>query len=508
VIPKDDVLTARFPRRFLTLTVILTGGVLVWLGWGSYRSFRVAEMTWQRDFRIEELRGTIIHLDEVLTMSARMAVATGEQRWEERYRRYEPQLDAAIKEAMSLSPEVAGSEAATQTDLANIKLVEMENQAFALVRQGRLPEARAVLFSTEYETQKHLYAEGMTELADLLNAAAGAGLRAEQKRAFLSVVAAVIVISALLIAWLVVLQTMRDWRMALLANNRQLAQQADELKELTQALDQKVADRTRELEASKTAALDMLKEAHEARQKAEQAEEAVLKEQQLLRELLSLQEQERKLVAYEIHDGFVQQATAALMNFQGWVPLRERDPEQAQKVCDQGLKLLSDSVAEARRLIGGLRPPILDELGVVPAIEYLVSESKQRGTVDIEFEHCVEFDRLLPPLETAVFRIAQECLTNALRHSQSGKVRIGLNQQGDCVRVKVEDWGIGFDVEKIGQDHFGLRGIRERARLLGGHVIIESTPGTGTCITVELPLVEVQPKERQIPSDTTSSAAE
>lgn len=82
MIPKDGVLTARFPRRFFTLTMILTGSVLVWLGWAAYRSFRVAEMTWQRDFRIEELRGTIIHLDEVLTMSARMAVATGEQQWE------------------------------------------------------------------------------------------------------------------------------------------------------------------------------------------------------------------------------------------------------------------------------------------------------------------------------------------------------------------------------------------------------------------------------------------
>ncbi len=229
MIPKNGGLTARFPRRFLTFTVILTGSVFVWLGWGAYHSFRAMETTWQRDFRIEKLRSTIIHLDEVLTMSARMTVATGERRWEERYRYHEPKLEAAIKEAVSLSPDVADSEATAQTDMANIKLVEMENQAFALVRQGHLPEARSVLSSREYETQKRLYTEGMTRLADLLNATAGAGLQAEQKRAFLSVVPAAIVISALLVAWLIVLRTMRHWQIALLANNRQLAQQADEL---------------------------------------------------------------------------------------------------------------------------------------------------------------------------------------------------------------------------------------------------------------------------------------
>jgi len=229
VIPKNGRLTTQFPRRFLAFTVILTGIVLVWLEWGAYRSFRAMETNQQRDFRIEELRSTILYLDEVLTMSARMAVATGERHWEERYRHHEPELDAAIKEAMSLSPDVASSEAAAQTDVANIKLVEMENQAFALVRQGHLPEARAVLFNGEYETQKRSYAEGMTRLADLLNATARAGLRAEQKGAFLSIVPAAIVISALLVAWLIVLRTMRHWRMALLANNRQLAQQADEL---------------------------------------------------------------------------------------------------------------------------------------------------------------------------------------------------------------------------------------------------------------------------------------
>jgi hypothetical protein len=97
--------------------------------------------------RIEELRGVIRHLDEVLTMSARMAAATGDLKWEERYRHFEPQLDAAIKETLRLGTNPSSVKTAAQTDEANIKLVKMENRAFALVRAGRKEEAQTVICS-------------------------------------------------------------------------------------------------------------------------------------------------------------------------------------------------------------------------------------------------------------------------------------------------------------------------------------------------------------------------
>ena len=110
--------------------------------------------------RIKELQGVIVHLDEVLTMSARMAAATGDPAWERRYRQFEPQLDAAVKEATALTAESGRTNGAAQTDAANLKLVEMENKSFALVHEGRTEAARAILFSREYETQKKIYAEG------------------------------------------------------------------------------------------------------------------------------------------------------------------------------------------------------------------------------------------------------------------------------------------------------------------------------------------------------------
>lgn len=233
-----------------------------------------------------------------------------------------------------------------------------------------------------------------------------------------------------------------------------------------------------------------------------QAEEELEKEQRLLRQLLDLHERERKLVAYEIHDGFVQPLTGALMTFEASQQrFLSQGVEGTRDVFQSGLRLLRDSIQEARHLISSLRPPILDDLGIVPAIEYLVCEGQVASKVLIDYVHQVQFERLTPPLETTIFRIVQESLTNALRHSRSDHVSVRLLQQGSRLRIEVEDRGVGFDREHVDRNRFGLRGIEERARLFGGHTLIESKPGRGTCIRVDLPLVESMPEEDNTSSD-------
>jgi len=157
------------------------------------------------------------------------------------------------------------------------------------------------------------------------------------------------------------------------------------------------------------------------------AAEQLLREQRLLREMLNLQERERRLVAYEIHDGLAQMLTGAQFKLQTVQERLQRqtleDPE-TRKIFEQGLQLLNDGLVEARRLISGLRPPILDDSGVVAAIHYLAEETRERGGPEVEFVPDVHFQRLAPPLESALFRIVQETLNNACRHSHSLKVRI------------------------------------------------------------------------------------
>jgi PAS domain S-box-containing protein len=216
-------------------------------------------------------------------------------------------------------------------------------------------------------------------------------------------------------------------------------------------------------------------------------EQTLQREHRVLRQLLRAQDRDRQLIAYEIHDGLAQQLAAAGMLFQDLDRTKRQIPEEASEILDAVHELLGQSLAEARRLISGVRSPIFDESGVAAAIEHLVRENADRTTAEISFRSKVRFDRLEPGLENAIYRIAQECLSNACRHSESEKVQVELVQQDDVVQIIVQDWGIGFDPQAVDEKCFGLVGIRERARLLGGEISIETGPGEGSRIVVTLP---------------------
>ncbi len=219
------------------------------------------------------------------------------------------------------------------------------------------------------------------------------------------------------------------------------------------------------------------------------AEEALRREHRNLKRLLQSSDHERQLIAYEIHDGLAQQLAGALMQFQTFHHLQEAKPKLAAKAFDAGTTMLQQSHYEARRLIAGVRPPILDEEGVVAAVGHLVNEYIRRKGPKIENHYKVDFDRLDPTLENAIYRIAQEALTNACQHSKSKRISVSLLQRGDHLRIEIRDWGVGFEPQAVPKKHFGLEGLRQRARLLDGKCSIKSKPGKGTKILVELPLL-------------------
>jgi len=219
------------------------------------------------------------------------------------------------------------------------------------------------------------------------------------------------------------------------------------------------------------------------------ADEAIQKEQQLLRRIIDLHERERQLTACEIHDSIAQQTTSSLLHLEAFRRLRDCDANKAEHSLEIAVKLISLIADEARRLISGLHPLILDEYGIVEAIDYLINECSTRSGKQFTFYHDVHFNRLAPPLESAVFRIVQEAIANACRHSQSEVIHLELVDRDDRLHIKISDQGVGFDLNVMDETHFGLRSIRERARLLGGQAEIQSAPGAGTCIIVELPVV-------------------
>ena len=219
-------------------------------------------------------------------------------------------------------------------------------------------------------------------------------------------------------------------------------------------------------------------------------EEALERERQSLWRMLQASDHERQIISYEIHDGLAQYLAAAGMQFQAHDALRENSPDEAKKAYETAVELVRQAHSESRRLISEVRPPVIDEVGLETAISHLVHEQRRRGGPQIAFHDSVQFGRLPSILENGIYRMAQEALTNACQHSQSKKVAVTLAQEGQDIRLAVRDWGIGFSPESVDKGHFGLEGIRQRVRLLGGRLTIESTPDSGTLVQVVVPILE------------------
>ncbi len=217
--------------------------------------------------------------------------------------------------------------------------------------------------------------------------------------------------------------------------------------------------------------------------------EALLRERRTLKHMLQASDHERQLIAYDIHDGLAQQLAGAVMQFEVFDHHKETTPKRADDAFRAGMTMLRQGHFEARRLISGVRPPILDESGVVTAIAHLVHEKTITGGPRIAFHSKVNFTRLSPVLENSVYRIVQEAVTNACKHSKSEEIRISLVQKGDRVQVEIKDWGVGFNPKVVQENRYGLPGIRERARVLGGKCRIKSKHGEGTTVVVQLPVV-------------------
>jgi PAS domain S-box-containing protein len=226
-----------------------------------------------------------------------------------------------------------------------------------------------------------------------------------------------------------------------------------------------------------------------------QAQKALERERRTLEHMLQASDHERQLIAYDIHDGLAQELAGAIMQFQVYDQFKDTKPDEAKKAYDGGVTLLRQGHVEVRRLISGVRPPILDESGVVAAIAHMVHDPAFDQGPKIVFRSGVTFSRLNPVVENVIYRIVQEGLSNARNHSKSKKIVVSLAQHGERLRIKIQDWGAGFDPKTVQDNRFGLDGIRERARLLGGKCKIKSKPGEGTSIVVELPVVDQRHEE-------------
>jgi hypothetical protein len=223
------------------------------------------------------------------------------------------------------------------------------------------------------------------------------------------------------------------------------------------------------------------------------AEEALRKSKEELRELAltaqTVREQEKSRVARELHDELAQALTALKMDVT-WI--RERVPADDGRVSGKLADieaLLDSTVAATRRISADLRPLMLDDLGLIPAAEWLVQKFTERTGIRCELAIGVTDLELEDPQASAVFRILQESLTNAARHAQPSLVEVTIDRSDGVVALTVRDNGRGFSPQQPRKPgSYGLMGLRERAYLLGGEVNILSEPDRGTTIEVRIPL--------------------
>ena len=223
------------------------------------------------------------------------------------------------------------------------------------------------------------------------------------------------------------------------------------------------------------------------------ADEALRRSKEELYEMASMsataREQEKSRIARELHDELAQSLTALRMDV-AWLGQRgaAADAPSAAKLAAMET-MLDRMVAATRRIAADLRPLMLDDLGLVPAAQWLVESFKERHGIACEIE-VVPLDlELQDPQATAVFRIMQESLVNVARHAQASRVDIMLARNNGEIRLRVADDGRGFDPgESRNANSFGLVGLRERAHLVDGQITIDSAPGRGTIVEVRIPL--------------------
>jgi signal transduction histidine kinase len=232
-------------------------------------------------------------------------------------------------------------------------------------------------------------------------------------------------------------------------------------------LEAKVQERTRELE-------DLYREL----QKKEEMRG------ELLKKVIAVQEEERKRIARELHDETSQDLATLLLAIE---TTADSGPEELKKKFLQMKALTGRTLDSIHRLILDLRPSVLDDLGLTSAIRWIAESRLEPLGIDLDFAVAGQERRLKPEIETTLFRIGQEAISNIARHAEASSVAIELEFGQESVRLKVEDNGRGFEFDETRSGSFGLRGMKERAALLDGVLSVDSEPGSGTHIAVAIP---------------------
>lgn len=222
------------------------------------------------------------------------------------------------------------------------------------------------------------------------------------------------------------------------------------------------------------------------------AEERSRARRELLGHIINAQEVERARVSRDLHDDVGQALTSVLLGLrlvEDSLGAPDTDVVDARRRVADLRELVADGLRRTRQLAFDLRPTVLDDIGLVPALERLTEDLTARTGQDVELDTASlhQEERLPADIETVIYRVVQEALTNVVRHAGASTASVTVNVGDGHIRVLIEDDGVGFDLaHRPEQPHLGIEGMLQRAELAGGTLAITSTPGNGTVVLLEV----------------------
>lgn len=266
------------------------------------------------------------------------------------------------------------------------------------------------------------------------------------------------------------IQALNQRSVDLIASNRQLQQEILQRKSVEESLRKSEQHYSRLLEQS--------------RQMQEQL-------RQLSRQLLSVQEEERKMISRELHDQIAQTLTGINVRLASLKAESTLNNRGLQEKIASTQRLVEKSVDIVHRFARELRPTVLDDLGLIPALHSFMKSFTTRTGVRASLTAFAAVERLDAAKRTVLFRVAQEALTNVARHAQASRVKVSIQKLRNRVCMSIKDDGKSFDVERVlhakGNGRLGLLGMRERLEMVGGQLVVESAPRKGTTVQAQLP---------------------
>lgn len=577
-----------FPFALLTITALFSMIGLVGVGWMSTAALEDLARTDHYPELQDHLREIMVY-DEVLTMSARMAVATGDPAWVARYDAHDALLGFALDAARGLEPGFA--ESIDDTAAANDALVEMERAALAGVGAG-LVGGPTPLDSTTYQVLKETYKRAM---GDAISGVRDRWTRtvAQQQRLSATARAATIVVGLLLaVIWGLSVRALDGWRQATMVARRnteginarledavlagrlgvfalpdrhgagELSPRGCEILGVAPAAPFTEAAFVAQVDPADRAALigalwetwqphldeakmielrvrladgatrwvraawrvdarggaaatlhGVVQDIDEEKRLAERltdravahgrlADERLAHMQALVRDLMRAELHERQRLARILHDEVQQSLLAARMHAATWGEGAEgaaAPGERARKIVE----LLDESYAATRNLTARLRPAPVEELGFSGALEALVARVEGRFGLSVELTMPAALPPLAPDVAQFAHAVVQELLFNTVRHAGVESAEVAVEVVGDRLRVTVSDRGDGFDMSALNRTRqdggFGLPGLQRQATAFDGRLTIDSAPGAGSRMVLELPVGERRPTSRPIP---------